>query len=85
LYYTALSEQYSRSWADLSGSPEFTPVLVVSVLLDLLFSVCFLDPYLFFCLSFELWILITPLVSSSSSCTVETKGLGVLKGELWLG
>ena len=59
-------------------SPRVTRFLVGFVLLDLSFSVwCFLDRCLFFCpfclwplwcLSFDLRILIAPLVSSNSSC-----------------
>ena len=67
-----------------SGAPEFTPFLVEFVLLDLQFSVhCFGDrclsicPFLpLCCLSFELRLLITPLVSSSFSAI----GPRVLKG-----
>ena len=58
----------------LPEPPSLLPVLVGSVLLDLYFSVWrFVDRCLSFffwpsvcCLSFELWILITPLVSSNS-------------------
>ena len=57
-----------------SGTPEFTPILVSFVFLDVQFSVlCFVDRCLsffvwpFHCLSFALRILITSLVSSNSS------------------
>jgi len=62
--------------ADPSGAPEFTPVFSgVRVTRSLVLCVCFVDLclsfYLFFwpwcCLSFDLRILITPLVSTNSS------------------
>ena len=55
-----------------SVAPEFTPVLVGFVLFDLKFCRSLFVPLLFFfyllcCLSFDLRILITPLVSSNCS------------------
>ena len=59
-----------------SGTPEFTPTFLLGLMLLDLLCVCYVDRYLillyfFFqplcCLSFDIRILITPLVSSNSS------------------